>query len=304
VSQIHEDSVYRLSLGNGQSWQIYPVDGAESWVESFASILRLKRTTSETFPKLIFTGKDSGRVISPELPESFDRTIREKFPRVGWEFQEKNSVKVWTHVSLPDVFFELKGVSDHSINALHIIHALIPVVRHAQNSGGLLLNADLFDHEGKAALLSGIGKKEEINLMEQMPSSWKVLCERETLVIPNRENSYLAHPFPSWQQLLRADNKIMIEIEQSVPISALVFLERSKRDKIGLLEENEAANLILESSLNLQDQRFSDETHETEERLSSRIMKNASLLSKVISCYRLHVSHPAKLWDRMEEILS
>ncbi|MEK7400216.1 MAG: hypothetical protein AAB116_25000, partial [Candidatus Poribacteria bacterium] len=70
----------------------------------------------------------------------------------------------------------------------------------------------------------------------------------ETLVVLDSNKEYRAHPFPTWSDYLMKRASNTWDVQYSVPVSAIFFLERADNDEVTRLTASEASVLMMESA--------------------------------------------------------
>jgi SynChlorMet cassette protein ScmC len=132
---------------------------------------------------------------------------------------------------------------------------------------------------------------------------WKPLCDDETLVVLDKQKKYRAHPFPTWSDYFwkRAENTW--NVQYSVPLGGVFFLQQSETDEVVSLGEAEAAILMNESAIQVCQKFWRRLDRENLRKLRRELFNNASEMAKRIPAFILRVSLHGRFWEEMEKAL-
>jgi len=139
--------------------------------------------------------------------------------------------------------------------------------------------------------------------LRRLPEHWRTLCDDEALVVADRQEKYRAHPFPTWSEYLWKRSQKTWNVQYSVPLSAIFFLEQSGTDTIEPLGEGHAAVLITESASQIYEKFWRKSDQKDQREFREELFNNACTMAKKIPCYRLYVSLNGRFWEKMEDVL-
>jgi SynChlorMet cassette protein ScmC len=142
------------------------------------------------------------------------------------------------------------------------------------------------------------------NLSEEgRPQPWKPLCDDETLVVLDRQKQYRAHPFPTWSDYLweRAENTW--NVQYSVPVAAVFFLERAESDEVSSLGEGQAAVLMNESATQVCEKFWRRMDAEFQRQFRMALFDNACRMAMSVPAFRLRASLHCRFWEEMEKVI-
>lgn len=184
-----------------------------------------------------------------------------------------------------------------------VLNVLLPVYRQSISLGGLLVHSGLAEYNGKGVLLaahSGTGKS---TCCRRLPDHWQPLCDDEALIVLDRKNRYRVHPFPTWSEYLWEQSGRTWDVQHSVPLASIFFLEQSTSDGIEPLGQGKAA-VLLHASANQICHKFAHILNsEEQKKLWCQLFNNACEMVQKIPAFRLHVSLHGKFWTEIEQAL-
>ncbi len=296
---------YFLKLSDGQSWQLTAPPGkreASDFLEKFACIMELKPAGSYDIEKIMFCVTDdfpsikdgcTKKYLGPEAGEGDN----------GWFGYDHESLRVWIHPQIPDVICEIGDNSTYDVEILNMWFSLQPIFQKAQIRGGLPMHAALLELAGKGILISACSNTGKSTCCSRVPGYWKALCDDETLVVHNSEKGFRAHPFPTWSDYLWRKSEKKWQVELSVPLSAIFFLEQAEATEILPVGKGEAAALINQSANQVSEKfwRRSDKVARTMQ--VKRLFDNACTMAKTVPAYKLRASLNGRFWEEIERVI-
>jgi SynChlorMet cassette protein ScmC len=290
---------YALNLGKGPAWSLTAGVDAEAWLNEFSSILGLRSGVDDGLPVWRFIrGKDG-------FDSSFDagdRRSPDEFG-AGWTCCDLNSIRVRFRTDERETVCELGAPGDPVEDILMMRDAFFVVYREIVRCGGLPLHAALVEKSGAAAAVAGPGGMGKSTFCRRLPASWNVLCDDESLVVPDGCGGLRAHPLPTWSDLLKGRSRGRCDIDRSVPLSAIFFLERGDSDKASPLAPAAAAARINLSAGQVFRRNLWDLDDSFRRELRGRIFNNACDPADEVPAFVLRTSRFGKPWERIEEIL-
>ena len=295
---------YCLTLSDGSSWWLSGVNEHTGWVERLAIIMELKESRLNGSPKLIFSPEEASNGVL----DGVDRCVTAKLGswgrNTGWTVDDPASLRVWCSESIPDVLCE---VSHHDqvqeIQFLNMWYTLLPIYQRSICRGGLPLHAGLVELDGLGILLVASSDKGKSTCCRRLPVYWKPLCDDETLVVLDKQKKYRAHPFPTWSDYLLKRAKNTWDVQYSVPLYGVFFLEQSEADEVVPVGEGQAAVLMSESASQVCEKFLITLDREDQRPFREELFNNASKIAMMIPAYRLSVSRHGRFWEKMERVL-
>ena len=140
-----------------------------------------------------------------------------------------------------------------------------------------------------------------------MPDYWNPLGDDEALVVYDPENGYRAHPFPTWSEYLwkSPENSWSKSwnVQYSVPVSAIFFLEQAESDEVIPLGDVMAAVSINQSATQVSRKFWRRLDDDTKRPLATFQFHNACGMAKTIPSFTLRQSLNGRFWEEMEKTL-
>lgn len=298
---------YHLSLSDGSSWWITSDENETDWVSRFASILELKECAMNNSPKLVFVRmadtEDKDEIPVPPQLRSWSNDD------AGWMCYNDNTLRVWWHNSISDVLCELKEVKgddgEHNMDIAYINMwtALRPIFQRSVAIGGLPFHAGLAELDGRSILIAAPGDTGKSTSCRRLPDYWTPLCDDEALVILTKQKQYRAHPFPTWSDYLWRRENNTWNVQYSVPLSAIFFLDQSETDEVVPVGVGEAAILISESAIQVCRKFWRKSDKADERKHKKQIFDNACEITKNIPSFHLRATLHGKFWEEIEKAL-
>ncbi|MBI5676765.1 MAG: SynChlorMet cassette protein ScmC [Nitrospirae bacterium] len=288
---------YSLQLSSGDEWFLCGDNGLTPWLDKLASIMELRQKAQNGHPKIIFTKLNHGVKGEKYPPLPY-------FSNDEWICHDERIVRIWKNPSVPDVICEVRNDICHEIDILNMGISLKPIYQKAQEQGGLPLHAALAELHGNGILIAASGGTGKSTCSRRLPDHWKALCDDETLIVLDSQKDYQAHPFPSWSNYLWKRSETTWNVQNSVPLSAIFFLEQAETDEVVPVTEGQSAILINESA-NQVCRKFSRNLKGDDKRmLTNQIFNNACDMAKKIPAFILRAGLHGKFWEEMEEVIS
>jgi SynChlorMet cassette protein ScmC len=295
---------YGLILSDRSAWCLSGVNGQSAWVDRLAAIMELKASRLNGSPKLIFSSNisasDTCDIDTPYVAARLNLWGR----NTGWRVDDPASVNVWSAESIPDVLCEMTHPNRlEEIQYLNMWYTLLPIYQRSVTLGGLPFHSGLVELDGQGVLLAASSDKGKSTCCGRLPEYWQPLCDDETLVVLDTQKKYRAHPFPTWSEYLLKRSQKTWDVQHSVPLAAIFFLEQSETDAVEPLGEGQAAVLITESAVQIYEKFLKHADKKDQRQFREVFFNNACRMAKEIPSYRLHVSLNGRFWEKMEEAL-
>ncbi len=288
-SEFHDG--YCLSLSDGTSWWITGDKDSVQWVDKLAAITELEKCSFSGSPKLAFhkMGKTD---------DAMGKLVHE-----GWRSYEYPAMRVWCHGSAEDVICELKGGQGHETQYVSMWNSLQPIYQASISRGGLPFHAGLAELGGRGVLLAAPGNTGKSTCCCRLPDYWKPLCDDESLVVLTEQEEYRVHPFPTWSDYLWKRGENTWNIQYSVPLAGVFFIEQSETDQLVSMGAGEAAIRISESACHVCRKFWWKEDRESQRSFRRRLFDNACEIAKLVPVFRLRVSLQGRFWEKIEDAL-
>ena len=289
---------YRIRLGSN-TWCYAMADsvGLETWVGRFAEIMELNvcRVKNET-KRIYFDNHDEnnkpGHTDTREVPDN------------GWKCHDLNTLNIWYHDHIPDVICGVKTFDNPEAEILTMWNALYPIYRESITLGGLPFHAGLVERDGRGVILAGPGNRGKSTCCSRLPDSWVPLCDDETLVILDKVGNFRAHPFPTWSDHLWRESEKTWNVQYSVPISGVFFIEQSEVDEVIPLGEGESTSYICQSAMQVCRKYWKRADQGYQRTFRRNLFDNACEMAKKMPAFRIRVSLYGRFWEEIDRALS
>lgn len=295
---------YSLTLSDGSSWWLSEYNDHTGLVDRLAAIMELKESRLNGSPKLIFSQKEASDGGKSGVERCVTAKLRSWGRNTGWAVNDPASLRVWCSENIPDVLCE---VSHHDqvpeVQFLNMWYAILPIYQRSICRGGLPLHAGLVELDGLGVLLVASSDKGKSTCCRRLPDYWKPLCDDEALVVFDKQKKYRVHPFPTWSDYLLKRAKNTWNVQYSVPLYGVFFLEQFETDEVIPVGEGEAAVLMSESSSQICQKFWRTLDIEAQRLFRNELFNNACDMAKHIPAYHLSVSRHGRFWEKIEQVL-
>jgi len=291
---------YCLELSDGNNWWITGDDENKKQIDKLTSIMKLQACPMNNSPKIIFS-----KTLECNMPTGYKKhttcEINSSNDDTYWDIYDYKTLRIWYHNAISDVICETMENSDELAEYVILWNSLMPIYWRSTNMKGLPFHTGLAEYQGQGALFAGCGGTGKSTCCRRLPDHWNPLCDDEALIVLDRNNIYQVHPFPTWSDyiLKRAENTW--DVQYSVPLSAIFFIEQSSYDEVIPLNIPEATMLITESSAQVWNKFLSYMGTELKTKISQGLFNNAFNIARIVPAFRLRVSLTGRFWEKVEK---
>jgi SynChlorMet cassette protein ScmC len=286
-----------IRFANGQGWRLIGTEEVAPWVAMMASILGIEAGEGDALPSLVFVEKQT-TTEGPPL-HALDKVLRDIIPDRGWKALECFGINLWIGDGSGDMIAE---IDSHAADDYQVIANMSISLRHlfwrCQKSGALPMHAALITCEGAGMLLAGRGEAGKSTSCRRLPLPWIALCDEEAFIVRSATGSYHAHPIPTWKYAIGEGQKRW-NVEASVPLKAIFFIDKTSSASATLLGQGEAALSIYHSSLQASTMFPAGEARR---KALSGLFENASALALAVPSYILPIR--GCFWEEIERVLA
>ena len=292
---------YCLELADSQGWHIIATKEASLWVEKLASIMGLKTGKANKYRKLIIIRRNG--CLDGDMMANIREDLKLPLPINGWISHDLRVIRFMYHSNVQDIIYMIGEEEGWEIELIRMEQALLPIYQRTIDYGGLPLHAALVEKDGRGVLLGGSGGAGKSTCCSRIPPPWHVLCDDETLIVKDSQKLYVAHPFPTWSDYLWRRSERTWNVERSVPLIAIFFLEQSERDEVVPIGQGQAAIMINQLAFQVSQQNWKTTNQEEGRSLKIRLFNNASELARSVPSFILRVSLTGQFWKEIEKVL-
>lgn len=289
---------YPLRLGNSLWWYITADSkGLEPWVDELARMMGLNVSKGNDGTKLIYSFDND------ENTDLDHHEIRGAQDNDGWKCLDLNTLCVWYHDDIPDIICKVKPFDSRETEIVNMWNALYPIYRESINRGGLPFHAGLVELDGRGVVLAAPGDTGKTTCCSRLPDYWNPLCDDEALVVVDNEGNFRAHPFPTWSDYLWRGSEKTWNVQRSVPLCGVFFIEQSEVDKAVALGEGKAAVYMNESATQVCRKYWRRADNEYQRTFRRDLFVNACEMAKRVPAFRLRVNLHGRFWEEIERAL-
>jgi SynChlorMet cassette protein ScmC len=298
---------YSLQLSDGQSWCIVANESTKSWTEKFASIIGIKSSDSNKYPKLIFIRAGLYGSEGKKLTNFLDSDLKPNLPKSGWICNVvgiksgRQSLRFWVHNDVKDVIIDI-GIKKRSANELismcYVLHFLY---LNALQSGGLPIHSALIGKDGIGVLLPAVGGTGKTTCCLRVPPPWRPLADDENLIVCDKQGQYRVHPFPTWSRVFVPENEETWDIQKNVQLKSIFFLEQSQTDEAIPMGKGQSAMLIGKFSAPILSQTLRSMPNQESAKSKMQIIDNAINIARSIPAFKLKISLDGNFWEVIEK---
>jgi len=290
------ERAYGFRLADGSRWKLTGSGGAGEWLDELARILGCGAAPETPTHAIHFRGvKD---LLAPRRGPGFAGAGN------GWRCFEHGGIhRVWRHPDRTEAHIELhETFLDHpEIRYINMWSALREVHRHALFNGGTPVHATLAALNGRGVLIAGPGGAGKSTCYARLPDEWERLCDDRALMVRTPEGGYRAHPLPTWSDHLWRASERRWDVERSVPLTAIFFLEQAPKDEATPLKDPAEAVLeFLDAARQVWQPLWSRLEGEERRAQSSLLFDNVSRAARAVPAYRLRATLRGRFWEEME----
>jgi len=305
---------YCLQLANGYRFYFTGIKETESWLKKLAYVMQLTPSIPEPkFPRIISIPRN---MIETDPTHSLSYELRVSLPASGWRLQDYNPPKFWSHPDTPDIIYGIINEKDYIVEVIDMDRVTSLIFRWMLGSGCLPLHSALIEKNGVGVALCGRGGIGKSTCCKRVSSPWRTLCDDTVLVVPDLQDRYMAHPFPTWSDYIVRQQENTWNVQQYVPLRAIFFLERSpdgESDEVIPIDQgraslyiNHSSNQILGRSFNVvvnEEDQPAEKNRTAKEHLPAkkRLFDNSCQLGKAVPAFKLKVSLNGNFWEVIEK---
>lgn len=294
------DCAYGLELADGTFWKLTGDQKVSGWLGELADIMGLGPVSRKPTHIIHFHGVK--HLASAFHPGPRFITCGEN----GWKpFKNGGIHRVWRHIDLTEVHVELQeAFLDHEeIRYINMRTALRELHRHVLSNGGTPMHATLAALEGEGVLIAGDGGTGKSTCYARLPDYWERLCDDQALILRINDGSFWVHPCPTWSEHFFRKSKKQWQVERSVPLKAVFFLEQSARDETILLSDPpQVFPEYFSAAKQVWQLLWSKVEKEDKSVQCAMLLDNVTRMARVIPAYRLRASLEGKFWEEIEKI--
>ncbi len=184
-----------------------------------------------------------------------------------------------------------------AVQLMRLSRALVSLV---EARGGALLHGALAELNGSGVLLAGPSGAGKTTASHLLPQPWQSLSDDTTLVVRDNSGSHWAHPWPTWSAFAFGGPGGTWDVQQTVPLSAIFFLQPAPADRLVALGKAEGLGLLLDSAEQTSQALTRDLEPTARRALRSERLDTLCALAQAIPVYRLRWTLTSPFWHEIE----
>jgi len=311
---------YSLSWPNKQKWSIIIAEDVAEIFEPLLSISELFKIETTFVQSLIIHKKKNNSKNSDPLLR-LPRALSKSLPKKNWYKNTFTGGCFWINPDVSDVICELdndiqKKVQDKAKSKYKNPAAIkykteiwkynclfVPIFQQAHLHHGLWCHAAMVGYKDTNILLSAPSDVGKSTAFRRLPDQWKKYCDDNVMIFHQREtNTYCVHPILTWSNQIHSRSEEKINMQHSVPLNSIFFLEQSSNDSVVPLKKGEIASRLFQS---VSDRTFNFKSANLPEppNYFEKTCDTISQLAKDIPGYILQISLTGKFWEEIKKVL-
>ena len=288
--------MYELRIDDKTGWTLRATAEAEGWLTRFAAIMGLSSNTGSRSAEIVTLKRAAG--IKPDPGEEG----RPAWEGAVWDLRRIPGAVLDCATAGHQVLCLLPPARDEGVEIESMRHILLPLYLEALRKGGFPVHAALVESNGQGVLLAGRGGIGKSTCCRRLPPSWRALADDLALVTRDDIGTWRAHALPTWSDL-RAGHEGAWDVNRSLPLEAIFFLEQRETDEATPAGKGEAAVACRRSAMEVFWSVGPFVLTGDPMNVATRAFENAVAFSLAVPAYLLHVSLTGRFWEKIEEAL-
>jgi SynChlorMet cassette protein ScmC len=186
---------------------------------------------------------------------------------------------------------------------VHILNISQLIASFCEKTGGLLLHAALVSKGRTGIALMGGSGSGKTTASRRIPAPWRACCDDYTLVVPDSEGKYWAHPWPTWSRFFQGGPGGTWPVRAAIPLCAIFFLQPAAVDDWA---EATARQPVVKTLAAIEQAMWSTILHleKSQQRVVRlRRLENAIALTQAVPAFQLRLTLTGQFWKTMENAL-
>ena len=187
---------------------------------------------------------------------------------------------------------------------INLVKLSLVFARAAQGRGGFLIHGALAERDGMGVILTAPGGTGKTTASNRLPAPWRSLCDDTTLVLPDAQGNYWAHPWPTWSRFIDDGPGGTWDVQSAVPLKGIFFLSQALEDRVERVGPGQAVSLLMEgvkqASMSMEEG-MPDAEHRA---LNLERFDNLCALARAIPMHVLALSLTGAFWQEIELALA
>jgi SynChlorMet cassette protein ScmC len=260
--------------------------------------MELEESIPNSSTKLVFSSAESVDDVKSELIDLAQAGSSRQSLSGEWTVCDHKIVRIWNHSQIDDVVYE---IGDDSREFANIWYSSQAILLQNVKDGGLPIHAALMELDGRGVLLSAPSGTGKSTCCRRLPEPWKPLCDDAAIIVLDREKQCRAQPFPTWSDYLITSSWKTWNVQYSVPIDGIFFLEQSERDEVVPLGTGQTAVSMSDAVVQMCRSFWRGMDIKKQSNFRGQIFDSACKIATKIPGFCLRASLCGKFWEEIEK---
>lgn len=295
---------YSLKLANGRAWRFIADRNSEWLCEELVRLAGLNTASPGPCETVALVSGGIEQPLADVLDKARKLPGAITLPEDGWVSNNHRFLKFWNRPGTPFAIGATSDRRDRKTDVTQVRQTLYPVVAGEIATGGMSVHGALVEREGAGVLIAAKGGTGKSTCCRRIPLPWRVLCDDEALVVNTGNDTYRAHPFPTWSEHMWGPSERSWQAERHVRIAAIFFLEKADTDEVIPYPQGMAAVSLYISGIEaFEKYKVFMSTAQVAE-FSARILDNSCRIARTIPAYVLKATLTGRFWEAIDRELN
>ena len=194
---------------------------------------------------------------------------------------------------------------DDHLLAIQMMRIAEVLARHTETAGAILLHGALAEQDGYGVILAGPGGVGKTTASRRLPPPWHSLSDDATLIVPDGQGTYWAHPWPTWSQLINDGLGRTWGVPRAVPLKGIFFLIQAQEEQVIPTGAAQAVCLLTRAAtvpaLDPMMRRLSKDEARAHKLLT---FNNTCRLARAVPTHMLSLSLHGSFWREIESAIA
>jgi SynChlorMet cassette protein ScmC len=205
---------------------------------------------------------------------------------------------VWKHPHCDDILVAVMAKNNFISRTRVMWKTLDIIFQQTIPAGGFPLHAALIKFKNQGFLILSRGGIGKTTCYRRVRKPWEAICDDEVLVC-SRNGKYYVHACPTWGNLVCKMDKQSQNIENPIPLTAILLLKQAKIDKVSPVKSGQTAASLVQRAIQIARRGFEPLPLSKKLKLSRLIFNHACQVAKKIPAYTLAASLTGKFWKKI-----
>lgn len=183
------------------------------------------------------------------------------------------------------------------------VQASLALARAFLPQGGLLLHGALAERLGQGMVCFGSSGAGKTTASRRLPAPWHSLCDDTTLVTPDTEGRWWAHPWPTWSLCIEGGPGGHWNVPSALPLRAIFHLKQAPLDTVTPLGAGQAAARLMQAAEEASPLAAARLAPEKVHQLRLQRFEWLSALVRAVPAFTLELTLAGAFWHEIEKAM-